>query len=103
MAKRLKMSLRDGEVVELGDTDSLPHPANFPLGSIESRAAARAVVATGRLRPGDRGTFKCGCSYFVVSKTNAKGEETSGTVQMILPKDFSNLMKEHVHDYEVVA
>jgi hypothetical protein len=105
MTKRLKMNLRAGDVTELGGTESLPHPGNFPLGSVESRAAARAIIAAGRFRSGDRGTFRCGCTFLVVQKQDAEGHEMKGLVQMIFPKDFSpeNTTKEHVHDYEVVG
>ena len=104
MTKRFKMNLRTGDVAELGGTDSLPHPGNFPLGSIESRAAARAIVAAGRFRPGDRGTFRCGCTFVMVQKQNAEGHELKGFVQIIFPKDFGpeSTAQEHVHDFEVV-
>lgn len=103
MAKRLRMNLRTGDVAELGGTESLPHPGSFPLGSIESRAAARAIVAAGRFRSGDRGTFRCGCIFVVVSKQDAEGNELKGMVQIIFPKEFAeSALKEHVHDFEVV-
>lgn len=98
MAKRLKMNLKTGELVELGGTDSLPHPGNFPLGSVESRAAARAIVAAGRLRPGDKGSFKCGCTWLVARKIDSEGRELSSVVQIIFPKDFSRVLEEHAHD-----
>jgi hypothetical protein len=64
MAKRFKMNLRTGDLSELGSTDSLPHPGNFPLGSIESRTAARAMIRPDRLRAGDSGTEKDGSWWF---------------------------------------
>jgi hypothetical protein len=105
MTKRFKMNLQTGDVTELGGTDSLPHPGNFPLGSIESRAAARAIIASGRFRSGDRGTFRCGCTFIVVGKQDAEGREMKGMVQIILPKDFSpeNTTKQHMHDFEVLG
>jgi len=101
MAKRLKMNLGTDEVSELSGTDLLPHPGNFPLGSAESRAAARAVVASGRLRAGDQGRFKCGCRFVVVAKQSSRGQETGQTVQVIL--DVGELSAKHTHDYEVAG
>ena len=104
MRKGFKMNLRTGDVAELGGTDSLPHPGNFPLGSIESRAAARAIIAAGRFRNGDRGSFRCGCSYTVLGKLDSEGRELKGMMQIIFPKDWSpeSLLSEHVHNFEVV-
>jgi hypothetical protein len=104
MSKRFKMNLNTGDVAELGGTDSLPHPGSFPLGSIESRAAARAIIAAGRFRNGDRGTFRCGCSYTVLGKLDSEGRESKGAVQIVFPKDWSveRLTGEHVHNFEVV-
>ena len=55
MAKRFKMNLTTRDLSALGGTDSL-HPASFPLGSIESRAAASDDPAgsNARWRPGNR-------------------------------------------------
>lgn len=100
MAKHFKMNLATGDFSPLGGTDSLPHPGNFPLGSVESRAAARVMIATGRLRAGDRGTFKCGCTFFVASKRGGQGTETGALVQIVL--DWGTLIEGHVHDYSIV-
>ena len=105
MTKHLKMNLRTGDVTELGGTESLPHPGNFPLGSIESRAAARALIAAGRFRSGDHGTFRCGCTFSMIGKQDSEGRDLKGLMQIILPRDFSpeNILKEHMHDFEVVG
>lgn len=87
MAKRFKMNLTTGDLLALGGTDSLPHPANFPLGSVESRAAARAMIQPDRMRAGDRGTEADGSWWFVVNN-----EETGGLTQIVFPKDFSGGM-----------
>jgi hypothetical protein len=83
VAKRFKMNLTTGDLSALGGTDSLPHPANFPLGSVESRAAARAMIQPDRMRAGDRGTEADGSWWFVVNN-----EETGGVTQIIFPCCF---------------
>lgn len=84
MAKRFKMNLTTGDLSPLGGTNPPPHPGNFPLGSIESRAAARAMIGPERMRAGDRGTEADGSWWFVVTN-----EETGGLTQVVFPKDFS--------------
>ena len=105
MTKRRKMNLQDDDPAELAGTDLSAHPANFPLGSLQSRAAARALLAVGRFRGGDSGTFKCGCTFLVVAKTDERGHETGRNVQIIFPKSFAVIPvgddPEHVHDFEV--
>jgi hypothetical protein len=39
----------------LGATDSCPRPGVFPIGSAQSRAAARSLLATRRAREGEQG------------------------------------------------
>lgn len=46
-------------------TSSLPRPEDFPVGSVESRAAARLVVQQGGLRENDEGVTEEGHPYFV--------------------------------------
>ena len=82
MAKHLKMNLKTGEVVELSGTDSLPHPGNFPLGSPESRAAARAMARPGRVRVGDEGISEDGQPYFACATAFGR------PVQVVLPCCF---------------
>ena len=87
VGKRFKMNLTTGDLSALSGTDSLPHPGDFPLGSPESRAAARAMIQPDRMRAGDRGTEPDGSWWFVVNN-----EETGGVTQIIFPKDFSGGM-----------
>jgi hypothetical protein len=90
VAKRFKMNLTTADLSALGGTDSL-HPASFPLGSVESRAAARAMIQPDRMRAGDRGTEADGSWWFVVNN-----EETGGVTQIVFPKDFSGgMLKKH--------
>ena len=83
MAKRFKMNLTTGDLLPLGGTDSLPHPANYPLGSVESRAAARAMIQPDRMRAGDRGTEPDGSWWSIVNN-----EETGGVTQVVFPCCF---------------
>jgi hypothetical protein len=83
MAKRLKLNLGTGELTELGGTDLLPHPASFPLGSAESRAAARAMIGPDRMRRGDTGVTEEGNVWMVVARDQEKPE--LGLIQLILP------------------
>jgi hypothetical protein len=78
------MNLTTADLSALRGTDSL-HPASFPLGSVESRAAARAMIQPDRMRAGDRGTEPDGSWWSVVNN-----EETGGVTQIIFPKDFSH-------------
>jgi len=107
MAKRLNMNLQTGEVTDSAGTDFGVHPANFPLGSIESRAAARALIAAGRWRAGDTGTFKCGCCFMVTEAHNNKGRPSGRLVQFIFPKSWVDVPltgeAEHGHDFEVTG
>jgi len=48
------------------------HPADFPVGSVESRAAARALLGPGQLRAGDQGDTEDGGWYLVVK---GKGDD----------------------------
>jgi hypothetical protein len=52
-------------------TNLLPRPANFPLRSPESRAAARAMVRPGELREGDKG--KTAGVWWSISKDEGTG------------------------------
>jgi hypothetical protein len=80
MAKVLKMNRGTRD---LGDTNPPPHPGSFPLGSVESRAAARAMIGPDRLRAGDRGTEPDGSWWFA-----ANNEETGGVLQIVFPCCF---------------
>ena len=53
-------------------TPSSLHPADFPVGSVESRAAARALLGPGQLRAGDQGDTEDGGWYMVVK---GKGDD----------------------------
>jgi hypothetical protein len=68
----------------LGGTDSVSHPGSFPLGSLESRVAARAMIGPDRLRAGDTGVEKDGSSWVVIHD-----EDRDCLVQIVFPKDFS--------------
>jgi hypothetical protein len=83
MAKRFKMNLTTADPSPLGGTNPPPHPGNFPLGSIESRAAARAMIGPERMRAGDRGTEADGSWWVVVNN-----EETEGVTQIVFPCCF---------------
>lgn len=87
MANRFKINLTTADLSPLGGTNPAPHPGNFPLGSIESRAAARAMIGPERMRAGDRGTEADGSWWFVVNN-----EQTGGLTQIVFPKDFSGGM-----------
>ena len=84
MANRFKMNLTTTDLSPLGGTNPPPHPSSFPLGSLESRAAARAMIGPERMRAGDRGTEADGSWWFVVNNG-----ETGGLLQIVFPKDFS--------------
>jgi hypothetical protein len=83
VAKRFKMNLTTADLSALGGTDSQPHPANYPLGSVESRAAARAMIQPDRMRAGDLGTEADGSWWSVVNN-----EETGGVTQIVFPCCF---------------
>jgi hypothetical protein len=104
MAKRQKSNGPTTELSELAGTDLSAHPANFPLGSLQSRAAARALIVARPWRAGDCGTFKCGCTYWVVAKSDDNGRPTGRLIQMIFPKSFADVpvpgQPDHVHDFE---
>lgn len=68
-------------------TVSGPHPADFPLGSIESRAAARAMMRPDRLRAGDKGTLDDGCTYIVVPDSSRGGK----LMQIVFPRSFTEV------------
>ena len=63
MAKRNKLNKKKNKLDELTATESLPNPGNFPVGSLQSRAAARTLAS--RERDGDQGMTKDGLSYIV--------------------------------------
>jgi hypothetical protein len=100
MSKRFRMNLTTGDLSTASGTDPLPHPGNFPVGSVESRAAARAMIRPDRPRAGDEGTFKCGCFFFMINK--AEGDQTGGLVQIIMPGD-GRWDDKHICDYEIVS
>jgi hypothetical protein len=102
MRKRFRMSLPTSDLSTVGGTDSLLHPGNFPVGSLESRAAARTMVRPNQLRTGDEGMLKCGCMFFVVNIEDSKGNPTGKVRMVILPVTFSDAMT-HVCDYEIVS
>jgi hypothetical protein len=102
MRKRFKMNLTTSDLLPVGGTDSLPHPGNFPVGSPESRAAARAMIRPDQLRAGDEGTLKCGCCFCVFNDVDSHGDPTGKVLKMIIPTRFSDGMT-HVHDHEIVS
>lgn len=61
-------------------TNLLPQPANFPLGSRESRAAARAMVRPGELREGDQG--RTAGVWWTISK-----DEETGSLRVVCVGD----------------
>jgi hypothetical protein len=63
MAKRNKLKEKKKKLDELTATESLPNPGNFPVGSLQSRAAARTLAS--RERDGDQGTTEDGWPYIV--------------------------------------
>lgn len=63
MAKRRKLNETKKKFDELTATESLPNPGNFPVGSLQSRAAARTLAR--RERDGDQGVTEDGLSYVV--------------------------------------
>lgn len=66
MGKRHQLSEVLEAAHESGATTSLPRPADSPLASIESRAAARLIFLHGGLREGDKGVSEDGFEYFVM-------------------------------------
>lgn len=96
MPKRFRSNQEAGEPKDLPATGSAPHPGNFPLGSVESRAAARAMIRPGRLRAGDKGTFPCGCWYVVTTKPGG------GVLQIVFPASFGSIDK-HVHREQTIG
>jgi hypothetical protein len=63
MTKRNKLNEKKKKLNELTATESLPNPGNFPVGSLQSRAAARTLAS--REREGDQGMTEDGRSYVV--------------------------------------
>ena len=82
MAKRPKLNSRNEGRGELTATESEPHPGNYPLGSVESRAAARAMIRPGRLRDGDEGYTEKGLRYVVV-----RDPVTGGLIKVVIDVD----------------
>ena len=70
MTKRPELKGEGKTQRELPATDLLPHPGNFPLCSVESRAAARAMSRPGEVREGDKGRTEDG-SFWQITKDNA--------------------------------
>jgi len=62
-------------------TLSLLHPADFPVGSVESRAAARALLGPGELRAGDQGDTEDGGFYTVVK---GKGDDPEDPRSLVI-------------------
>jgi len=65
------------------------HPADFPVGSVESRAAARALLRPGQLRAGDEGDTEDGGWYIVVK---GKGDDPQDPRALVItfPKSLSS-------------
>jgi hypothetical protein len=63
MAKRNKLNEKKKKLDELTATESLPNPGSFPVGSLQSRAAARTLAS--RERAGDQGVTEDGWPYIV--------------------------------------
>lgn len=101
MRKRFRMNLTTSDLSTVGGTDSIPHPANFPVGSVESRAAARAMIRPDHPRAGDEGTFKCGCFFFWANKEEK--DATRGMLQIIMPGSGRLSDPTHVCDHEIVS
>lgn len=75
MAKWPESNGKGTERCGLPATVSSFHPVDFPLGSVESRAAARAMIRPGELRAGDKGkTEDGGLVYCDQRKPGGSGE-----------------------------
>jgi hypothetical protein len=74
---------------EMTATESEPHPGNFPLGSVESRAAARSMIRPGKLRAGDTGNTEEGHYYVVV-----RDPKTCGLLRVVIALDIPEIFVE---------
>lgn len=72
-------------------TVSSLHPADFPLGSVESRAAARAMIRPGELRAGDKGKTEDGGWYLVI-RENPNDPEDRRLLVITFPPNLSSYM-----------
>jgi len=72
------------------------HPADFPVGSVESRAAARALLGPGQLRAGDQGDTEDGGSYIVV-KGNGDDPQDPRPLAILWPCCISCLVPDGEH------
>jgi hypothetical protein len=88
MTKRPGSNGKPKPLSDLPATDSRLHPGNFPIGSLESRAAARAFIRPGHLRAGDRGT-DADSFWWVI-----RDEESGRLIKIIFPRTFKHLAKE---------
>lgn len=64
MANLRKSKQKEKAERGLSATASVVHPADFPVGSLESRAAARTLLR--KLRPGDQGATEDGGWYLCI-------------------------------------
>lgn len=91
MIKRPESNGKGSEAGDLPATVSSLHPADFPLGSVESRAAARAMIRPGELREGDKGKTEDG-GWYVVIKKNPDDPGDRRLLVITLPPNLSSYL-----------
>jgi len=72
------------------------HPADFPVGSVESRAAARALLGPGQLRAGDQGDTEDG-GWYIVVKGKGDDPQDPRSLTIIWPCCISCLLPNGEH------
>ena len=77
-------------------TLSLLHPGDFPVGSVESRAAARAMLGPGQLRAGDQGDTEDG-GWYIVLKGKGDDPENPRALVITSPCCMSSLLPNGEH------
>lgn len=80
MAKGRKLNEKKKKLGELTATESLPNPGNFPVGSLQSRAAARTLAS--RERDGDQGVTEDGWPYIVFR------DETGSLRRLVIDREL---------------
>lgn len=96
MAKSRESNREENSQLRLPATVSTLHPADFPIGSAESRAAARALLRPGRLRAGDQGKTEEGGFYIIVKK-NPSDPKDSRLLKIIFPATLSELRPQRIN------
>lgn len=91
MVKSRESKLTSSADARLAATVSTLHPADFPIGSAESRAAARAMLRPGQLRAGDKGVTEEGEPYLVVKKKPDDPRDPRLLI-IVLPRNLRDLM-----------